>query len=693
MLNVAIGVDIGGTFTDVVARDDTGRTRIAKVPSTRPDPAQAVRNVLAELLPAWQVDPASVDRFVHGTTVATNAVLERKGSRLGLLTTEGFEDVLEIGRQSRKQIYDLVLKPETPVFLAPGAQRRGVREGIAATGEVTTPLDMDSLAAAVQSLVDEGVQAVAISFLFSYMNPAHERQAAEYIRARHPELVVSLSSDVDPAFREYERTVVTCFDAYVKAGLDRYLAAMESDLQGAGVPATLQIMQSRGGVCSSRVARRRPIRLFLSGPAAGVVGAREVGRSVQREDIITVDIGGTSSDIALIAHGTPVIRPDGVLDGYRIRVPMVDVNSIGSGGGSIAWIDAGGGLRVGPHSAGSQPGPACFGRGGQEATVTDASVVLGLIDPAFFAGGSLKLDREAALRAVEEKVAKPLGMSVLQAALGILRVVNVQMAEGIRLVSISRGVDPRSFALMPFGGGGALHATALARELHIDTIVVPRYPGVLCAAGLLSAQVEHEASSAYVRKFAQADVQDVLATCARLAQECSARMREEGVPAADIRTSCYADVCFVGQAHHIEVPVLSNVEGPFDAGDGEGLLERIYDDFCRLHEQVYGHSTRSAAMFVNLRAVQRAGGETAGDDVQQATSSRPPARKGTRKILLDAQADFVPAAVYDRDGLAPGDTVDGPAIVEQADTTTLVEPGWRATVAPNQVLILRKAAA
>jgi N-methylhydantoinase A len=256
MNKVAIGVDIGGTFTDVVARDATGRTRIAKVPSTRPDPAEAVRNVLRDLLPAWQVDPAEVVRFVHGTTVATNAVLERKGSRLGLLTTAGFTDVLEIGRQSRKQIYDLILKPETPVFLAPGARRRGVVEAISPTGEVATPLDAQSLAAAVQALVDEGVQAIAVSFLFSYMNPVHERHAADFIRERHPGLLVSLSSEVDPAFREYERTVVTCFDAYVKAGLDRYLAAMESDLAAAGVPGTLQIMQSRGGVCSSRIARR-----------------------------------------------------------------------------------------------------------------------------------------------------------------------------------------------------------------------------------------------------------------------------------------------------------------------------------------------------------------------------------------------------------------------------------------------------
>jgi N-methylhydantoinase A len=437
-------------------------------------------------------------------------------------------------------------------------------------------------------------------------------------------------------------------------------------------------MQSRGGVCSARIARRHPIRLFLSGPAAGVVGAREVGQSVGHDNLITVDIGGTSSDIALIAKGQAVIRPEGLLDGYRIRVPMVDVNSIGAGGGSIAWIDPGGGLRVGPHSAGAEPGPACYGRGGTDATVTDASIVLGYLDPKYFAGGTLPLDPDLALRAVEEKVAKPLGLSLRQAALGIHRVVNVQMAEGIRLVSISRGVDPRGFSLMPFGGGGALHATALARELGMRSIVVPRYPGVLCASGLLSAAVEHEAAGAYLRKFAETEPQDVLRVCSQLAAECSARMREEGIAAAKVETVLYADVCYVGQAHHMEVML--------DASDPASMIERAYARFLELHDQIFGHHTRSPARFVNLRAVQRA--------ASQAPAARPPAgrrpqaRKGTRRILLGGAADFVAAEVYDRDGLAPGQAIRGPAIVEQSDTTTLVEPGWTARVADNEVLLV-----
>ena len=681
----SIGIDIGGTFTDVVAIDDAGTQHIAKLPSTRADPSAAVREALTRLLPQWGIAPGTVSSFAHGTTVATNAVLERKGARLGLLTTAGFEDVIEIGRQNRRQIYELLLKPETPSFLAPGARRRGVVESIGPDGAVVTALDTASLAAAVDALVADGVEAVAVSFLFSFVNPAHEQRAAEFIRARHPALVVSISSEVDPAFREYERSVVTAFDAYVKSGLDRYLAAMERDLKGAGVPAPLQIMQSRGGICSARIARQRPIRLFLSGPAAGVVGARAAGRSVGHEDLITVDIGGTSCDIALISKGQPVIRPDGLLDGFRIRVPMVDVNSIGSGGGSIAWIDTGGGLRVGPQSAGADPGPACYGRGGSEATVTDASIVLGYLDPAYFAGGTLNLDPALAARAIEERVARPLGLTLHQAALGIHRVVNAQMAEGIRLVSISRGMDPRGFSLMPFGGGGALHATALARELGMTTIVVPRYPGVLCASGLLSAQIEHESAAGFMAKFADADVEEILRVCARLAAECAARMREEGVPADAVTTICYADVCYVGQAHHIEVAL--DIETPAT------LLATLYEAFCQHYDLVYGHHTRSPARFVNLRVVQRAPNRAQVPAARQRNRAgdRGPADKSSRRILLAGHADFVTAQVIDRDGLAPGDTLHGPAIVEQSDTTTLIEPGWTGRVADNEVLILTRA--
>ncbi|MEQ9124086.1 MAG: hydantoinase/oxoprolinase family protein, partial [Alphaproteobacteria bacterium] len=539
----SIGIDTGGTFTDVVARGSDGSLRLAKVPSTRADPGEAVRQVIGEVLAEWGIAPQSVKRFVHGTTVATNAVLERKGARIGLIATEGFTDVIEIGRQNRRQIYELLLEPETPAFLAPGSRRVGVTEGGGPDGVIETPLDEASLAAAVERLQAEGVEAVAVCLLFAFANPEHERRIGAYLRERFPDLPVSLSSEVDPAFREYERTCVTAFDAYVKPRLDRYLGRMQADLDTAGIPAALQIMQSRGGICSSEVARRRPVRLFLSGPAAGVIGACAAGAAVGARDLVTIDIGGTRSDIALISDGKPLIRPEGLLDSFTIRVPMVDVNAIGAGGGSIAWIDAGGGLRVGPESAGADPGPACYGRGGRDATVTDASVALGYLDPDYFAGGALALDAEKAREAIRTRVAGPLNLTLDEAALVIHRVVNAQMAEGIRLVSISRGVDPRAFTLVALGGGGPVHATALADELGMSRVVVPRYPGVLSADGLLAAAIENEASTAFPKSLAETDMAEVRATFDRLDRECDAQMALERLDGGTVERSYHADVC------------------------------------------------------------------------------------------------------------------------------------------------------
>jgi N-methylhydantoinase A/oxoprolinase/acetone carboxylase beta subunit len=672
-----IGVDIGGTFTDVVCRAPSGEVRLVKIPTTRGNPSQGVLQALRHMRSEWGVDPAAIARFVHGTTVATNAVLERKGARIGLITTEGFKDVLEIGRQMRRSMYDLKLKPETPVFLAPGSRRKEVRERVAASGDVLVRLDEAGVRKAADELVADGAEAIAVAFLFSFLAPAHERRAREIILAAHPGLMVSLSSEVDPAFREYERTCVTAFDAYIKPVVSRYLAAMEDDLAGAGVKAPLQIMQSRGGISAARIARERPVRLFLSGPAAGVIGGLTAGAAVGAQDLITVDIGGTSCDIALISGGKPLIRPEGVIDGYAVRVAMVDVNAIGSGGGSIAWIDGAGSLRVGPHSAGSEPGPACYARGGTEATVTDASVVLGYLDPAYFAGGSLKLDAALARRAVEERVAEPMGLSVEEAALGIHRVLNAQMAEAIRLVSIGRGIDPRGYALLPLGGGGALHATALARELSMTRIVVPPHPGVLSAAGLLGAPVEHEVSTAFPRNLAEARWGEIADALAGLDRDCAALMAKEGsTGAAEI--AWHADLCYVGQSYHIEIPLQPSAADP---------LETLYRDFLAAHDRIYGHSTEGPARIVNLRTIHQARAGAAPSGGAPAPRSGD-ARKPERRILV-ASGPCI-AAVYDRALLAPGGVLDGPAIVEQADTTTLIEPGWRGEVARDASLVLTR---
>jgi len=675
-----IGVDIGGTFTDVVCRDANGTVRFVKVPSTRSDPSRAVLHSISYMAEHWNVRPDEIARFAHGTTVATNAVLERKGARIGLITTAGFRDVLEIGRQMRHQMYSIILEPETPAFLAPGARRKEVAERISADGTVITPLDEAGVGRVAAELAADGVEAIAICFLFSFVNPAHEQRARDIVRAAHPDLVVTTSHEVDAAFREYERTVVTAFDAYVKPVIDRYLGKLETGLSGAGIGAPLQVMQSRGGLMVSRIARQRPVRLFLSGPAAGVIGARIVGRSAGIDDLITVDIGGTSCDIALIARGKALIRTEGVIDGFPVRVAMVDVNSIGAGGGSIAWIDRAGGLRVGPHSAGSEPGPACYGRGGTAPTVTDASVVLGYVNPDYFAGGSLKLQPDRARAAIADVLAKPLGIGIEQAALGVHRVLNAQMAEGIRLVSIRQGLDPRQYALLPLGGGGPVHATALARELGIIRILVPPHPGVLSAAGLLAAPVEHEMSQAFGRDLAGLTLADVRAVLAQLDRRCTELMRAETVDQRAISILYFADVCYIGQAYSLEVPLLPDEPEP---------LKRLYEDFLAAHDRVYGHATPSPARIVNLRAVHRAGGLDVLEAGSPAAAQREP-RKGVRRILVAGHADFIEAAIYEREAMRPGFGFAGPAIVEQRDTTTLVEPGWSGTVDASGNLILTR---
>jgi len=676
-ISYEIGVDIGGTFTDVICRASDGAMRLVKIPTTRADPSAGVAHAVEHLGRVWNIAPAQLARFVHGTTVATNAVLERKGARIGLITTQGFKDTLEIGRQSRHAVYSVRLKPETPVFLAPGALRREVPERVSASGEVLVPLDEGAVRREVDSLAAAGVQAIAVAFLFSYLNPAHERRVAAIVREMHPQLMVSLSCEVDPAFREYERTSITAFDAYLKPVIDRYLERMERDLAQSGVRAPLQIMQSRGGVASSVSARARPVRLFLSGPAAGVIGGSMAGSHAGYDDVITIDIGGTSADIALVSGGKPLIAAEGMLDGYAVRVPMVDVNAIGAGGGSIAWIDGAGSLKVGPASAGSEPGPACYGRGGEQPTVTDASIVLGYIDPAYFAGGTLKLDPTLARDAIERRIAGPLGMTVEQAALGIHRVVNANMAEGIRLVSVKRGIDPRGYALVPLGGGGPVHATALARDLGIRRVIVPRHPGVLSAAGLLAAPIEHEAANALHACLDGISRETLAQEFARLDARCAASMGAEGVAPEVVEVRHYADLCYVGQSYHLEIPVVLT-------DDIEATLRR---DFYAAHDRVYGHSTEGAVQFVNLRSVHQApasADRVASSYVPQAGQ----ALKSVRPILTERSGRFVDAQVYERERILPGTTFRGPAIVEQMDTTTVVEPGWQVEIDAGGNLII-----
>ena len=689
-----VGVDIGGTFTDVVCAERGTGLRAMKVPSTPDDPSRAVLDGLDRMHREWGLEPGRLVTFAHGTTVATNAVLERKGARVGLIATEGFRDVLEIGRQLRRQMYAVRLEVETPVFLAPGRRRKEVRERIGPGGEVLVPLDEETVVRAVDALVSDGVDAIAVCLLFSFVNEVHERRIGELIQARHPHLRVSLSSDVDPAAREYERTAVTAFDAYIKPIVDHYLHDLNCALEERGVAAPLQVMQSRGGLSNAAVSRNRPVRLFLSGPAAGVMGACAVGAQVGVGDLISLDVGGTSSDIALVSQAKPLIRAEGVIDGFPVRVPMIDVNAIGAGGGSIAWLDAAGGLRVGPRSAGAEPGPACYGRGGREPTVTDASVVLGYLNPDYFGGGQVTLVPARAEDSIRSRIAEPLGLSVAEAAAGIHRVVNAQMAEGIRLVSIRQGFDPRDFTLVALGGAGPLHACALAEDLGIRRIVVPRHPGALSAAGLLSAPIEHEVATAMPTALESLTLTDVDIALGEIDARCERLMAAEGEAETESRISYSADVCYIGQGYHLEVP--------FHRDDADPI-GRLRADFLTTHDRVHGHAVDAPARLVNLRTVhRRATGATTvfasttsllsnydqgGDDGRDGRGD-----EGHRRPVRFADVETaLEAAIIHRDELDRDVGVDGPAVIEQDDTTTLVPPSWRARVANGGVLFLEPA--
>lgn len=671
----AVGIDIGGTFTDVFCTDGA-RTALFKLPSTRDDPSRAVAAALARLEAAHGVPATAIARFCHGTTVGTNAVLERKGARVGLIATEGFADILELGRQMRRQMYDLALKPETPAWLAPGARRVEVRERIAADGRVLVPLDEASARAAIARLLEAGVEAIAVSLLFSFVNPAHERRLKALIAELAPDLPVSLSSEVDPAFREYERTVVTAFDAYVKPRVARYLARLGEELAAAGAPCALEVMQSRGGLAGAETALERPVRLFLSGPAAGVLGAAEVAAAAGLADIITIDVGGTSSDIALVEAGRPGVRAEMSVDGYAIRVPTLDVVSIGAGGGSIAWVDSSGGLRVGPRSAGSEPGPACYGRGGEDATVTDASLMLGYLDPADFAGGSVRLwpaRAEAAIAALAARI----GLAPEDAALGIHRVVNAQMADGIRLVSIRRGIDPRGYALVPLGGGGGIHAAALAEELGIRKVLVPRFPGVLAAAGLLVAPLAHEVSAAFHQPLAETTVPQLAEALAALDRRAASLMARDGAAADAVTIRHEADMAYLGQSHTLAVPLALNGPDP---------LAALAAGFEAAHARINGHATGGPAKIVNLRTIHEARRSVPPPAV--AVEGGPPL-VGERSARLPRMERARPVPVFARARLDPGAVIAGPAIIAQADSTTLVPPGWRTEVLASGALLMR----
>lgn len=681
-MSLRIGVDTGGTFTDVCAFDEAaGRVHVRKVSSTPDDPGRAIVQGVTELLE--QIGDRGIDEvsyFAHGTTVGTNALLTGRGVKTGLITTKGFRDLLELGRGRRPDMYDPQADKPEP-FVA-RRHRLEVTERVRHTGAVETPLDEDEVRAAVRFLKEEGVDSIAVCLLYSYLFADHERRIGEIIAEEHPDAYVSLSSEVLPEFREYERLATVVTNSYVGPVVYRYLARLRATLADHGLRAVPHVTQSNGGVIPFQTAESMPVRLVLSGPSTGVVGAAEICASAGFPDIITFDMGGTSSDISLVQGGRPKVTAGMELDGRPIRSPMLDIHTVGAGGGSIGWIDSGDHLRVGPQSAGAFPGPACYGNG-QEPAVTDANVVLQMLNPEYLLNGQMRIDRDASVRAVE-RLARPLGLTVEEAALGMLRVATANMARAIRVVSVKRGYDPRDYALVPFGGAGPLHASRLARELGMRTIVVPEVPGAQSALGLLMTDVRTDFMRTQITTIATTHLDELRAGFASLDEQAEAWFAHEGIEGEARSSVRRLELRYAGQNFELAVEV---PEGDLD----ESAVDRIVEEFHASHERQYGYRTPEArieAVTFRLEASGRAARvELRADDLVGEDASA--AVIGTRETCFDPAEGYIPVAVYDRSLLAPGNRISGPAIVEQMDTTTVLLPGDECTVDTLRNLVIR----
>jgi N-methylhydantoinase A len=665
-----LGIDVGGTFTDFVLLDGAGRVRIHKLLTSAHDQSIAILQGLTDL----SAGPETT--VVHGATVATNALLERRGAHTALITTEGFRDVLEIGRQTRSDLY--ALHPTRPAPLVPASWRFELPERVDRRGKVLVPLDPEATDAIVRRILAEGFESVAVCFLFSFLNPTHEQQVRERIRALGGKSApfVSLSSEVLPEYREYERTSATTINAYVAPLMSRYLSNLERGLDGR----RLRIMQSNGGVISTEAARTLAARTALSGPAGGVVGSFELARMAGFQNVITFDMGGTSTDVSL-CPGHVQETTEGAIAGLPLRLPIIDIHTVGAGGGSIARLDAGGALRVGPESAGSDPGPVCYGRDeAQQITVTDANLVLGRLDADHFLGGRMRLNSSRTMVQMQE-LARRLSLPLEAAAWGVIRVANSNMERAIRTISVERGHDPREFTLVAFGGAGPLHACELASALRIPRVLIPPHPGVLSALGMILADVVKDYSQTIMLPASQASTRTLDRLFTPLHERARADLYAEGFADEQITLLPALDMRYVGQSFELTIQALD------DAAGSTGPESRLTDRFHRAHLQRFSHaSEREPVEIVNLRL--KAIGRTAKPQFSRRSLGDldPRAAQVGYKPIHFAEGNSPHAArpistgLYQRDRLTPGNLVVGPAILFQLDTTTVIPPGWAATV-------------
>lgn len=736
-MSVRIGIDVGGTFTDGILIDEhTGELEVAKVLTTPDNPSIGFMAALDRLLESWRArriadepDPSaevSVSYVVHATTVVTNAVLEGKTARSALLVTQGFRDLLEIARQTRSSLYDLKFVKLAP--LVPRELCFEVPERLDATGAVVRPLDEARVRAIARHLVATGIETVAVCLLHSYRNAAHEQRVAEILTEECPDLLISTSSEVAPEFREYFRASTTIINATVRPTVTRYLGEISRRVIESVGPTTVLMMQSNGGVSDLATASRKPVYMIESGPAAGVIAARAVAAMLQRNNAFSFDMGGTTAKVGLIEDGQPRVVKDyevgavaksggGSGGGYPIRTPVIDLVEIGAGGGSLAWIDEGGSLRVGPRSAGADPGPICYGRGGTQPSVTDANLVLGYLDPDYFLGGELRLDRDAAHGAIRDQIAEPMGLTVTQAAAGIVALANAAMANAFRLISVQRGYDPREFLMVAFGGAGPLHANRIAQEMNVAALAIPPTPGVYTSVGLVSTDLRHDGQVAVLRLADTLSAEQLIGWWQQLEAEGRDALAAGRDSADRVRHQRQAEVRYFGQGYELTVDVT-------DATVDTSWSTAVAAAFHAEHERAFGFAAKDELIeIVNLRVVttgaigrpsapdtaagvdspserpvqappaseRSAADLPAGGHGRPPSGSIPPVRaKAVRSAYFEEKGGHLDTPIYERSQLPAGAQIDGPAIIEERESTTILIPGFTAVADDTGILMISR---